>query len=282
LAAEAALVALLVAGTVSVQSETSCPSAAAVETRLPALTSPADGPPDRALIRHLGGMLTLTLVRADGSTVVERQLGALGSCEDLAGAAALVIAVWQAQEHAAIPLASRIEPPRPPAARPLALEARSDVFASFAGAQVGPGATLSVSLWRQRWGLALSLSGTTPREQALGRGRAAWSRPAIGFGPVRRLWAGWARVDLQVQALAGMTIASGTGYRQDAAPTGWTPGGAAGLYVSHLWRKLVVSVGAMGALWGSQELLVSVSGDRQGLPRTELRAGAGLGFQFDP
>jgi hypothetical protein len=276
LAAESGLLALIFAGAVQVASTTPCPSAAEVEARLPPLTSA--GAPDRALIGAADGKLTLTLARADGSTVVERQIEARGSCADLAGAVALIVTVWQAQEHPDLPRAPTLAAPPSP---PLTLEARTDLFASLAGAEVSPGATLAAVLWRRRWGLAFSLSGTTLREGALGGGRAAWTRGALGLGPARRLVAGWARVDLDLAALFGMTVARGSGYQTDATPVGSTFGGGAGLRVSHAWRRLVISVGATGARWMAQDLAVEASGDRRALPRSEVRAGAGLGVRWD-
>jgi hypothetical protein len=277
LAAEAAL-ALLVAGAVQVASTTPCPTAAEVSAHLPATT--ASGPPDRALLRAAGSTLTLTLERADGSAVVERQIEAQGSCADLAQAVALIVTVWQAQEHPDLPPAPTLLEHRAPAPS-LSLEARTGVFASLAGAVVSPGATLSAILWRRRWGLALAVSGTTLREEALGRGRAAWTRGALGLGVARRLLAGWVRLDLDVGALLGLTLARGSGYQADATPLGSTFGGGAGLTVSHAWSRLVVSAGATGTRWLAQELAVDPGGARQRLPQTELRAGAGLGFRWD-
>jgi hypothetical protein len=279
LVAEGALLALLVAGAVQVTSSTPCPTAPQVEARLPPLT-PRDAP-DRALLAASDGALTLTLVRADGSAVVERQIEAQGSCADLAGAVALIVAVWQAQEHPELPRAPTLAAAPPAAPRVLILEARTGLFASLAGAEVSPGATLSAALWRRRWGLALSLSGTTPREGALGRGRAAWTRGALGLGPARRLLAGWARLDLELQALAGLTRARGSGYQSDATPLASTFGGSAGVGVSHAWTRLVISLGATAARWLGQEMAVDPRGARRPLPPTEVRAGAGLGFRWD-
>jgi hypothetical protein len=276
LAAELAFLVVL-AGAVQVESATPCPTAAAVEARLPALPAPA-GPPDRALIRSADGKLTLTLARADGSAVVERQIAAQGTCADLAGAVALIVAVWQAQAHPELPTAPTIVTPPEPT---LTMEAKAHVVASLAGADVSPGAALSAVLWRRRWGVALSLSGTALREEALGRGRAAWTRGALGLGVARRLLAGWARLDLDVAALFGLTVARGSGYQTDAAPVGSTFGGSLGLTVSHTWGKLVLAAGATAAHWLAQDMTVDLSGARRPLPQTELRAAAALGFRWD-
>jgi hypothetical protein len=281
LAAEGVLVALLLAGAVQVESAVPCPTGAEVEARLAPLLTPAPGPPDRALIGGAGGRLTLTLVRPDGSAVVERQLEARGSCADLAGVLALMVAVWHAQQHPELPLAPTLATPAPSPPRLLSLEARTQLFASLAGPTLSPGAMLSAILWRRSWGLGLSLSGTTLREQALGRGTAAWTRGALGLGPARRLLARPVSIDLRVEALAGLTLGRGSGYMRDDTPTAWTYGGGAGLEVSRAWGALVLCAGASGALWQAQELLVDVSGDRRPLPQAEARAGAGLGFRFD-
>jgi hypothetical protein len=210
--------------------------------------------------------------------VVERQLDAQGSCAELAGALALKIAVWHAQEHAELPRPAALSPPPP---RVFAIEARTQLLASFSGGDVAPGALLAAVLWRRRWGLALSATGTTLREQPLGRGTAAWTRGALALGPARRLLAGPVALDLSAEALLGLTVGRGSGYVSDQSPTGWTLGGGAGLVLSRAWGPFQVSLGSSGALWRAQDLVVDGSGARRRLPRTELRAGAGLGLRFD-
>jgi hypothetical protein len=268
---------LLFAAAVHVESTVDCPSAAEVEARLPPLAAPA-GAPDRALVGSAGGKLTLTLLRADGSAVVDRQLDAQGSCAELAHALALMIAVWHAQEHAELPRPAALAPPPP---RTLSLEARTHLLASLSGGEVSPGALLSAALWRRRWGLALSVSGTTLREQPLGRGTAAWTRGALGLGPARRLVTSPVALDLSVEALLGLTLGRGSGYASNDTPTAWTVGGGASLFLSRAWGPFLLSFGTSGALWRAQDLLVDVAGDRRRLPGAEARAGAGLGLRFD-
>jgi hypothetical protein len=229
-------------------------------------------------VGRAGGKLTLTLHRADGSAVVERQLDAQGSCAELAGALALMIAVWHAQEHAELPGPAALAPPPP---RAYALEARTHLLASFSGGEVAPGALLAVVLWRRRWGLALSATGTTLREQPLGRGTAAWTRGALALGPTRRLVAGPLALDLSLEALLGLTFGRGSGYASNQSPTGWTLGGGAGLLLSRAWGPFLLSLGSSGAVWRAQDLVVDGAGARRGLPRAELRASAGLGLRFD-
>jgi hypothetical protein len=276
LIAEGALAALLVAASVEVESATDCPSAAAVAARLP----PGPGPADRALVRASEGRLTLALVRADGGVVVERQLEVRGSCDDLAGAVALIITLWQAQEHPALPGPPAL-PTTPPRTGPWSLEARTDLFASLAGAAVDPGAAFTASLWRRRWGLGFSLSGTTPRTEALGRGRTSWLRGTVGIGPAARLLPARVHVDLRLEGLLGLTFARGSGYQTDAAPVGSLLGGRLGLEASRAWGRLLLSAGAAGTYWPAQALVVDAGGVQRALPRAEARAGAGVGFRFD-
>jgi hypothetical protein len=283
LAADGVVLALLLAAAVDVQSTVPCPSAAEVEARLPplALQGAPAGARDRAVVSRSGGTLTLALSRADGSAVVERQLDAQGSCSELAEALALMIAVWHAQEHPDVPRPPALQRPavRPPGA--YSVEAGTQLFASLSGGDVSPGALLSARLWRRAWGVALSVSGTALREQPLGRGLAAWTRGAIGLGPARRLLAEPLRLDVWVEGLAGLTVGRGRGYAANDTPAVWTVGGGTGLSISRALGPVTLSLGASGALWPDQQLVVNVAGDRQPLPRVEARVGAGLGLRFD-
>jgi hypothetical protein len=281
LGAEGLVLALLLAADVTVESTAPCPDAADVEARLPPLAAPPGGGPDRALVSGAPGRLTLRLSRADGSAVVERQLDAQGTCADLAGALALMIAVWHAQQHTELPRPATLRAPAPPPPRALSVEAGTQLYASLSGGEVSPGAMLSAVLWRQAWGLALTVSGTAPREHQLGRGVASWTRGALGLGPARRLLAAPVGLDVWVAALAGLTVGRGTGYTSNDTTTAWTLGGGAGLSLSRAFGPWLLTLGASGALWPPLELLVSVAGDRQALPRTEARAGVGLGLRFD-
>lgn len=272
---------LLMAGAVKVEGTLTCPTAAAVEEQLAALLPPGAGEPDRAFIGGSETHPTLTLTRADGSAVVERQIDAQGSCTDLAGALALMVAVWHAQQHPTLPLAPRLPAPLMPPAQRLRLEAHTQVFASAAGPEVSPGARLSATLWSRRWGLTLSVSGTPFRERSLGRGQAAWTRGAVALGPARRLLARAINLDLHLSGLAGLTLGRGVGYPEDRSPTVWTFGASAGLDVSRVIGRFVLLAGLDGTVWRPQELMVDVSGEIRALPWAEIRAGGGLGFVFD-
>jgi hypothetical protein len=281
LGAEGLVLALLLAAAVTVESTAACPTAAAVEAHLPPLATPADGAPDRARVSGAPGGLTLTLSRADGSAVVERQLEAQGTCDELAGALALMIAVWHAKQHTELPRPGTLQAPAPAPPSTVSVEAGTQLYASLIGGEVSPGALLSAVLWRRAWGLGLAVSGTTLREQALGRGVASWTRAALGLGPAHRLLAQPVGVDVWVGALAGLTMARGSGFSSNDTATAWTPGAGAGLTFSRAFGPWLLSLGAGGALWRAQQLAVSGTDVRLALPQAEARAGAGLGLKFD-
>ena len=86
---------LLLAGAVEVESPSACPSAHAVAERLAVLLPATKDVPDRARLSRTGDKLSLELRRADGTAIAWRRLDARASCEDLAEAAAVMIATWE-------------------------------------------------------------------------------------------------------------------------------------------------------------------------------------------
>src|SRR5262249_54534493 len=123
----AALLLMFAAGVVKVDGSASCPSPAQVATRLRALLAdvPAAGAPDQARIDAMRGQLRIELRSAAGILIGARRVDVVGSCADLAGVAAVVIAAWETELRSArLPLprlpAPRAERAPPPAVSPSA------------------------------------------------------------------------------------------------------------------------------------------------------------------
>jgi hypothetical protein len=100
---------------VTVDAAGDCPSAAAVGAKLNELMPTGDPPraPDVAEVRVVGTTLTISLRRASGEAVGQKELPAPAGCAARAAAAAVVLAAWQTElaGHAAAALTLPVTPP---------------------------------------------------------------------------------------------------------------------------------------------------------------------------
>jgi hypothetical protein len=93
--------AALAPGGLDVTGDSTCPEPADVARRLAEL-APADAPtaPDtgagRVVLTHNGQALRLVLIGPNANELATRELAAEGTCDDLATAAAVVVAAWRA------------------------------------------------------------------------------------------------------------------------------------------------------------------------------------------
>src|SRR5690242_6535798 len=91
-------VAALVAGIVQVEGPAQCPTPEAVAARLDGLLGAAgDARDDHAVLSTGDGALRIELRSSSGAFLAERRIDARGDCAALAGAAAVVIATWEAR-----------------------------------------------------------------------------------------------------------------------------------------------------------------------------------------
>jgi hypothetical protein len=245
----------LLAAAIAVRGESSCPAAGDVEARVRALL-PASAADARnaagveARLERSPGRLRIALLRPDGALAGERIIEGDHGCDELAEAAAVVVASWASDERAALdppalpvvpslaarpaPAAAAVAAPAAPPARP-ALELGGGVGASLAGA-AAPAGLLSAS-WAPGTGrrVAARLTGllTGTRDLTLPGGSARWRRWSLALGPELRGGAGRldGRLELEPHAAlaAAWLVVEGRGFQQAQRHGSLVAGAEAGL-----------------------------------------------------
>lgn len=215
-----------------------------------------------AVERHEAG-LYVALRNADSSLIGERTLPTLGSCDELAQAAAVVLAAWLSDVHPdfagalpappvqppAVPPAQPEPPPprpaSPPAAPPPAPppaagapQRRLHVLAGLGGdltsGALAPALLLGASFGAEVSGLALSARAllTLAREEPLGPGQVSWRRWPVGIGPSLRLATGTWAFSLSAGPAAAWLVLGGDSFDRVATQNGLAWGGFGELLVS--------------------------------------------------
>jgi hypothetical protein len=283
---------LLAAPPVVVVGNGPCPAPADVAARLDALLpAGAAAAANVASIEDRGSQVRIALAAPDGSPVGERTLERAGSCADLAAAAAVVIASWQAAAHPEfVPAAP------PPVVPPAAVHAtapevraggglRWTVDAGLALALDGEGsagaAVLALSLAPARWRLGLRTTAALmqAQERALGVGRARWSRWPLLAGPELRLASGAVRVSAHAQAALSLLRVEGRGYDQNLAHSSVAFGLAPGARLGFGRGRWQPWLGVDLLLWPRTEKAFVGAGDPAfTLPSWQVLATGGVGF----
>jgi hypothetical protein len=280
------------AARVAVQSDTSCPAAAEVDTRLRALLPPLpEGEaPERAEIVSEEGALRVRLRGPDGTALGERTLTLEASCADRANVVAVVIAAWEAQERAeamqapllprppAAPPTVVLPPPPPPARRAFVVELWAGPAVTVLPGGLRPGGSLVAGLWGRRLGARLALHGMWPAADALPDGHARWTRSdaTLEVGARARTRAG--RLDAHAGVVTGMLVAEGQGFEIDHTTRGFSPGVAAGVDWSYGFGRFLLGVEAGASGWTAQRLVSA--GGTYALPRLQVAAGVHAGVAF--
>jgi hypothetical protein len=171
-------------------------------------------------------------------------------------------------------------------ARPVGLAVGAEVFVAAAGlADAAPAGAVEVTLTTgARVHARLALLATGAHELELTPGRVAWRRAALSAGALADLVRG--RVSLQVRAsvLAGVVMASGSGFTKNYDATSAEVGADAGLRVGvpltprfGLWAEL-----SGAAFPGRERVSVLNVISAPALPSWELDGGLGASFSFFP
>jgi len=240
-------VALALALAVVVEGAATCPTPSLVAERLAPLLPSVSATIERsaadvARVESRRGALDIELRDPQGALRASRRLDEDAPCADLAAAAAVVLAAWEAelQPGAAPP------PSLPPLALPpprrlhfdlavgalvaLALPSGGSSFGALvegglagrSGRGRGPGARVA---------LAVPLFGA--EEVALGSGSASFARRALSLGPRWRFAPGFFRLDLHANLAVAWVSVEGErvpgARRDDAAALGLDAGARAGL-----------------------------------------------------
>jgi hypothetical protein len=272
-----------------------CPPIDTIAGRVAELAPGADakGPVGFVEISRAGDRLRLELRGADGTTLSSRELDGAASCDDLADAAAVVIATWQndLDPRAALAVELPAEPARPgptavaPVASPPPPQQRRaqlgiGVLGSAVGGVVAPGASLraAVDLDLPWLGLGAVLGATTAREVDVGTfsNAATWTRGWLGAGPEVH-WGGTIRVEGHVQGVVGLLRVAGADVPDAASDTMLDLGVGGGLSVARWVGNAAVWLGVDALAWpGRQRLLIANRIDEGRLPRLDLQLAAGL------
>jgi hypothetical protein len=241
-----------------------------------------------AVERHEAG-LYVALRGADSSLIGERTLPTAGSCDELAQAAAVVLAAWLSDVHPDFagalpppelpplppaPPASEPEttkPPPPPASalppppRPVApehhLHLALGVGGDISNGVPSPALLLGASYGAEQSGFALTLRGilTMSRDQPLSPGQVSWRRWPVGIGPTLRV--ATQHVDFAFSAgpaLAWLRL-GGNSFDHVAEQSGFVGGGFGELLASGRARPLTV-FGALNVQFYPATTTAKVSG----------------------
>jgi hypothetical protein len=299
----AALVALCLAAMPAsaaplVTSDSDCPSAAEVATRLAGLWSGDNPVSATAHIRVQAGQMAVDLA-SESEPATSRILPAEPDCESRAQAAALVVAAWL-DSMPADPLGRvasvavlSVDPASlrtPIAEKPLPAQSRSSLGVGALAAldARGTGAVLSgEAAWTRlagRFGLAAGLSLPLPREMDVGSGTARWWRPVLALALRAPLTEGAWILDGGIGLAFGLLVVAGSGFYYDHTDVAASWGATAGLRLAHRSRsKWVYWAELRTLLWPAAQNIRSDAADGKtlnlaALPRIEGQLG--LGFSF--
>ena len=269
-------------GAVDLVGSGDCPAEADVAAQLGALLPGEAGAGGRARLVPDGRALRIELTDGSGAQVVRRVEG--GSCPELAGAAAVVIAAWQADLREGAPLAVRLQPPR--MRRSVGFELSAGFVASLAGSDFAPGAEVAAALGprRSHFRGRVGAWATGLRTVALGPGRASYTRAGLALGPQFRFRPGRFRLDLHADAVCALLYVAGAGFSTTDNGYDVEPGLAAGARAAvRLGGGAFVYAGATVVGWLREQQVLVTGGQaaHSTLPRLEVLLTAGLAFGND-
>jgi hypothetical protein len=295
--------ATLLASPLEVGGDSDCPTAAEITRRVDEL-APSEGPAAPAFVQvsNVGGRVRLELHGADGNALASRDLDEAASCDDLAAAAAVVVATWQndLDPKASLPVELPAEP-TPPAPAPQVVAAVEPtppppprrrglvgigLLAAVADGAVAPGATLRASVnVGPRWlGVGAALGGTTSRAADVGdrAGAAAWTRAWLGVGPELRSDVTHG-LQSHVQGLVGVLHVAGVDVPQAASDTMLDLGVGIGISATHWIGNAALWLGVDALIWpGQQRLILRGLPDEGRLPTVDLQVAAGIALGRGP
>lgn len=229
--------------------EGGCPSVDAVEARVSAMIGPAVTVSDAtARLEPLDELLRVEVRSGSGALLVVRDLAIGPSCDDLAAAAAVVIAtaIGSAQgtgEQSTIgpiaipaPVLPRLLPRKPVRRSPVSLEVGASVGIEAAWPRPGGGGFVwgSLAPTSERWsrfGLMLRVGGTSYKQQALTLGSVDWTRLEVSLGPRVRFDVGSWLYELFATVTPVLSLAQGRDLPQSFSSVGFDLGLGGGVRV---------------------------------------------------
>jgi len=280
-----------------VTTDQECPAASTVEARVRETLGLAKTTAlrERAAIGRTGPSLRVTLRAEDGRILGDRVLRAEGSCDELAGVAAVILATWISDVHPEF-VGSLPEAPKAPTADngpPAAPVRPNDSHASrrwsfgvaagvdLSSIQVAPLVSLGAR-WlpaRSGWGGFVTATLTGPHDQDLGEGQVHYWRWPLAMGLALRVPVSSTRFDFQAGPALAWLRASGQSLAQPETRNQALGGIFAATRASALWGKLepFAEISVIG--WPAVSPYLRITNRDISLPRVEvyLVVGASLG-----
>jgi hypothetical protein len=284
-----------------------CPGAESVEARVREILGLHDNAAfeERATLEREGHSLRVTVRAPDERVLGDRLLSADGSCDDLTGAVAVVLAAWLSDFHpefvaslpeGATPEPAPLPPARPPrdtvdtgeksasrAAPPRQWAVSAALGADVSMASAAPFASLGVRFQPQPVGLgaAVTASFITRRSLDLSTGSVRYFRWPISLGPTWRVPIASTTLDFHMGMALGWLHVEGVGFATSAAHDTLRAGGLASTRLS-LGRGQWLPFAELSGVWfGKAEAFVERGPEEPSaeLPRLELLAAFGAAFR---
>jgi hypothetical protein len=288
------LVLAALTGLFRVEGQTDCPTPDAVGAalaKLGGLTSAGAG--DRIALAAGDEGLTVRWLDGAGHERHTWRLPRDGTCQELADAAALVVAVWAGHVDA-----GRVPSPQLPEAGP-PVEPRAQLFASArrsrlayevaaallvgwepgAAASFGGSAVVTLGPRSSRFTARLALSAQSLQRHDIAIGRIGWTRPALSLGAQVRLARAALVFDLSIDAVAALLVLDGEGFHPTHQSYDFDPGLDVGVRLGYRLRWVTPFVEARLVGWlRPQTAVLDGLGSRFDLPRIDLWMSVGLAF----
>lgn len=241
---------------------------------------------DRVSIDRRENVIRVALVRADGQERGARNLDARHDCDELADAAAVIVASWQPvaepalavspiETSAAITGPSVAEAGVPVRRLHVGLAAVGD----WAPGSLAAGLALEATWGRARGGLGLHLRGVYLQQHGIGlaAGDVAWRRNPIALGPAWSWGVGGVAVEIDVALAAAWLNVAGRGFSANESDSAIDLGAAAGLRFSG--RGALAPWGGLAVSGWPRRTFVAVDVvERAALPRLQALVELGLGW----
>jgi hypothetical protein len=274
----------LVVALVELQGAPTCPTPDQIAGHLRGLLPEATAPKQRVSLANDGGALLLALDDGTGRAVAHKRLEP-APCDDLAQAAAVVIAAW-AMELSAAGAPEVVLPHVQP--RRIGWDLHAGFVASLAGASFAPGGELGLLLGRPGGRVLghLIATGFATRDLQVGNSstaHASFTRASLGLGPLVRFRPGRFRLDLDGELSVALVYLAGVGFADDTSSwdvdVGLGGGGRAAVRLGPVAPYLGARV--VGWLRPLQASTIGPTGGATPLPRFEVLLSAGISFGQD-
>ncbi len=260
-----------------------CPTGSAIDEQLRARGLADDGsaaPPINAQLYPLGDRVHLKLLAQDGHTLAERDLPP-GSCDDLARAAATLLAAWRTEFHLVEP---RFALRSPSTVSPIEFDVGAALSASMAGTTFAPDGTIAAVIGRHGGRVlgraAITAGGLRSLSVGDGSGHARFLRAGLSLGPDIRFRPGRWLFDLFAEATVAVAYVDAVGFLHNFSATAvdLSLGGGlrAGVRLGHVLPFFQVRVA--GWLTGQSVTVTGADGGSSNVPPFELFLELGVAF----